>query len=166
MAALAIPPLDAELPFASEAVQQSLCKCETSGVWLCQPCGRSIRAADHEYQRYSYPVRSFRLTPVTHIMSASGAGATSTERCWVGSAPVSEMEIEASYAAAKRRVSRPETASTRWTATHRMPVIAARRPGSTSSPSGPRRRLLRHQRLVRQPVPLDRHLAQRLPSDL
>ncbi|KID86147.1 hypothetical protein MGU_06580 [Metarhizium guizhouense ARSEF 977] len=50
IAALAIPRLDPELPFGSDAVQQSLCKCEKAGVWLCQPCGRSIRAADHEYR--------------------------------------------------------------------------------------------------------------------
>ncbi|KAG5952528.1 hypothetical protein E4U53_000661 [Claviceps sorghi] len=48
--ALAIPRLDLDLPFTSDSVQQSLCKCETSGVWLCQPCGRSIRGADNEYQ--------------------------------------------------------------------------------------------------------------------
>ncbi|OAA39441.1 hypothetical protein NOR_06279 [Metarhizium rileyi] len=48
--ALTIPRLDLKLPFDSDAVQQSLCKCESAGVWLCQPCGRSIRAADHEYR--------------------------------------------------------------------------------------------------------------------
>ncbi|KND88352.1 hypothetical protein TOPH_06979 [Tolypocladium ophioglossoides CBS 100239] len=45
------PPLDADTPFSSEAVQRAVCKCDTTGVWLCQPCGRSIRGADHEYQR-------------------------------------------------------------------------------------------------------------------
>lgn len=50
IAALAIPRLDPDLPFTSDSVQQSLCKCESSGVWLCQPCGRSIRGADTEYQ--------------------------------------------------------------------------------------------------------------------
>ncbi|KAG5966096.1 hypothetical protein E4U57_003003 [Claviceps arundinis] len=50
VAALAIPRLDPNLPFTSDSVQQSLCQCETCGVWLCQPCGRSIRGADNEYQ--------------------------------------------------------------------------------------------------------------------
>ncbi|KAH6986219.1 hypothetical protein BKA56DRAFT_670403 [Ilyonectria sp. MPI-CAGE-AT-0026] len=51
IATLAKPPLDAALPLTSEAVQRAVCKCEDEGVWLCQPCGRSIRGADHEYQR-------------------------------------------------------------------------------------------------------------------
>ncbi|GJN78457.1 hypothetical protein PLIIFM63780_001951 [Purpureocillium lilacinum] len=45
------PPLDPDTPFYSEPVQRAVCKCDTKGVWLCQPCGRSIRGADHEYQR-------------------------------------------------------------------------------------------------------------------
>ncbi|PNY28402.1 Uncharacterized protein TCAP_01662 [Tolypocladium capitatum] len=45
------PPLGADTPFSSEAVQRAVCKCDTTGVWLCQPCGRNIRGADHEYQR-------------------------------------------------------------------------------------------------------------------
>jgi hypothetical protein len=35
----------------SEAVARELCKCDVDGVWLCQPCGRSIRGLDHEYHR-------------------------------------------------------------------------------------------------------------------
>lgn len=52
IATLAKPPLDQGLPLSSDAVQRVICKCDTEGVWLCQPCGRSIRGADHEYQRY------------------------------------------------------------------------------------------------------------------
>ncbi|KAK7397920.1 hypothetical protein QQX98_012705 [Neonectria punicea] len=51
IATLAKPPLDPNLPVTSEAVQRVVCKCDDEGVWLCQPCGRSIRGADHEYQR-------------------------------------------------------------------------------------------------------------------
>lgn len=51
IATLAKPALDADLPVTSDAVQRAVCKCEDEGVWLCQPCGRSIRGADHEYQR-------------------------------------------------------------------------------------------------------------------
>ncbi|KAF7543173.1 hypothetical protein G7Z17_g10948 [Cylindrodendrum hubeiense] len=51
IATLSKPPLDAALPVTSDAVQRVLCQCEDEGVWLCQPCGRSIRGADHEYQR-------------------------------------------------------------------------------------------------------------------
>ncbi|KOS23232.1 hypothetical protein ESCO_003470 [Escovopsis weberi] len=51
IATLANPPLDADLPLGSDAVQRTLCSCEDQGVWLCQPCGRSVRNADHEYKR-------------------------------------------------------------------------------------------------------------------
>jgi len=51
LAILAKPPLDSRLPFSSEYIQRTLCKCDSEGVWLCQPCGRSIRTADGEYQR-------------------------------------------------------------------------------------------------------------------
>ncbi|KFA77292.1 hypothetical protein S40288_01271 [Stachybotrys chartarum IBT 40288] len=50
IARLLNPPLDANLLVSSEAVQQAICKCDSEGVWLCQPCGRSIRGADHEYR--------------------------------------------------------------------------------------------------------------------
>ncbi|QUC23296.1 uncharacterized protein UV8b_07537 [Ustilaginoidea virens] len=50
LGALNIPRVDASLPFSSEPVQRSLCSCESSGVWLCQTCGRSIRGADNQYQ--------------------------------------------------------------------------------------------------------------------
>lgn len=45
------PPLDDETPLSADAVQRSLCKCASEGVWLCQPCGRSIRGMDNDYQR-------------------------------------------------------------------------------------------------------------------
>ncbi|KAI8725439.1 hypothetical protein NCS52_00115000 [Fusarium sp. LHS14.1] len=51
IATLAKPPLDPDLPLSSEAVSRQICNCADAGVWLCQPCGRSIRGADHEYQR-------------------------------------------------------------------------------------------------------------------
>ncbi|KAH7325788.1 hypothetical protein B0I35DRAFT_474523 [Stachybotrys elegans] len=44
------PSFDADLPLTSDIVQSAICRCDTDGVWLCQPCGRSIRAADHEYR--------------------------------------------------------------------------------------------------------------------
>lgn len=47
---LAKPPLPPTLSLASEPVQRAICQC-TKEVWLCQPCGRSIRATDSEYQR-------------------------------------------------------------------------------------------------------------------
>lgn len=51
LAFLAKPTLDPSLPLESEAVQRSICKCDVEGVWLCQPCGRSIRETDREYHR-------------------------------------------------------------------------------------------------------------------
>ncbi|KAH6674277.1 hypothetical protein B0J14DRAFT_589649 [Halenospora varia] len=32
-----------------EALKLSICNCVNEGVWLCQPCGRSLRSADSEY---------------------------------------------------------------------------------------------------------------------
>ncbi|KJZ73846.1 hypothetical protein HIM_06739 [Hirsutella minnesotensis 3608] len=51
IATLIDPPLDSSASFGSEAIQRGICSCAAKGVWLCQPCGRGIRAADHEYQR-------------------------------------------------------------------------------------------------------------------
>ncbi|KAL9479639.1 hypothetical protein ACSS6W_004425 [Trichoderma asperelloides] len=50
IAALAVPALDISLPLNSDAVQRAICQCDTEGVWLCQPCGHSIRNADHDYK--------------------------------------------------------------------------------------------------------------------
>jgi len=33
-----------------EMLKRSVCTCPTEGVWLCQPCGRSLRSADAEYE--------------------------------------------------------------------------------------------------------------------
>lgn len=45
------PTLDPNTPISSEVVQQEICHCDTIGVWLCQPCGRSIRGKDQTYRR-------------------------------------------------------------------------------------------------------------------
>ncbi|KAG9231924.1 hypothetical protein BJ875DRAFT_486568 [Amylocarpus encephaloides] len=34
----------------AETIERAVCKCATEGVWLCQPCGRSLRSADSEYE--------------------------------------------------------------------------------------------------------------------
>lgn len=54
MATLVSPALDPETSLLDDAVQREICKCESDGVWLCQPCGRSMRGADNDYQRYVY----------------------------------------------------------------------------------------------------------------
>ncbi|OAA56900.1 hypothetical protein ISF_07416 [Cordyceps fumosorosea ARSEF 2679] len=48
---VACPGLDMGLPGSADAMRRSLCDCESGGVWLCQPCGRDIRNADHDYLR-------------------------------------------------------------------------------------------------------------------
>ncbi|KAJ6780597.1 hypothetical protein PWT90_07124 [Aphanocladium album] len=48
---VACPSLDMSLPRSNDMMQHSLCDCEKGGVWLCQPCGRTIRSADHDYIR-------------------------------------------------------------------------------------------------------------------
>ncbi|KAH7350755.1 hypothetical protein BKA65DRAFT_605408 [Rhexocercosporidium sp. MPI-PUGE-AT-0058] len=37
-------------PTATATLKQKICACPTNGVWLCQPCGRSLRSADNEYE--------------------------------------------------------------------------------------------------------------------
>lgn len=37
-------------PVGTETLKQVVCTCSSSGVWLCQPCGRSLRSADTEYE--------------------------------------------------------------------------------------------------------------------
>jgi hypothetical protein len=51
IATLIRAPVDRDVPLSSELVSREVCKCADDGVWLCQPCGRSIRAADNDYQR-------------------------------------------------------------------------------------------------------------------
>ncbi|KAF5023017.1 hypothetical protein F66182_4936 [Fusarium sp. NRRL 66182] len=51
IATLVKAPLHPDTPLSSELVSREVCRCASDGVWLCQPCGRSIRGADHDYQR-------------------------------------------------------------------------------------------------------------------
>ncbi|RCI16019.1 hypothetical protein L249_1977 [Ophiocordyceps polyrhachis-furcata BCC 54312] len=51
LALLTRPTLLPDTPLDAEAVQRAVCTCDSKAVWLCQPCGRGIRSADHEYQR-------------------------------------------------------------------------------------------------------------------
>ncbi|KAK0635787.1 hypothetical protein B0T17DRAFT_57394 [Bombardia bombarda] len=45
------PRLDASLSLASsDDLQRAICKCASDGVWLCQPCGRTIRSDDYDYK--------------------------------------------------------------------------------------------------------------------
>ncbi|CZT10142.1 uncharacterized protein RAG0_14697 [Rhynchosporium agropyri] len=37
-------------PTTASTLKQKTCACPTEGVWLCQPCGRSLRSADTEYE--------------------------------------------------------------------------------------------------------------------
>jgi hypothetical protein len=37
-------------PVGAETLKQVVCTCPSAGVWLCQPCGRSLRSADTEYE--------------------------------------------------------------------------------------------------------------------
>ncbi|KAI0134558.1 hypothetical protein BJ170DRAFT_204807 [Xylariales sp. AK1849] len=47
---LAKPALLASTPVDADVMKRAICTCQSEGVWLCQPCGRSIRGADHDYQ--------------------------------------------------------------------------------------------------------------------
>ncbi|KAI1841179.1 hypothetical protein JX266_012646 [Neoarthrinium moseri] len=50
LGALAKPRLKPDTPIDADLMKRAICTCQSEGVWLCQPCGRSIRGADHEYQ--------------------------------------------------------------------------------------------------------------------
>ncbi|KAK3685840.1 hypothetical protein B0T22DRAFT_231943 [Podospora appendiculata] len=50
LGALVRPPLGADVPLDSEDMQRGICKCDSDGVWLCQPCGRTIRSDDNGYK--------------------------------------------------------------------------------------------------------------------
>ena len=48
------PALAPGLALTSDLMRRAVCMCDTAeGVWLCQPCGRSIRGADYDYQAYA-----------------------------------------------------------------------------------------------------------------
>ncbi len=36
--------------YCAKTLKREVCSCPTTGVWLCQPCGRSLRSADTEYE--------------------------------------------------------------------------------------------------------------------
>ncbi|KAI2624979.1 hypothetical protein GGR54DRAFT_594365 [Hypoxylon sp. NC1633] len=50
LGSLAKPPLRADTPIDADEMQRAMCACASEGVWLCQPCGRSMRGADHDYK--------------------------------------------------------------------------------------------------------------------
>ncbi|KAF3006122.1 hypothetical protein E8E14_003602 [Neopestalotiopsis sp. 37M] len=50
LGALAKPPLQASTPIDADIMKRAVCTCQSDGVWLCQPCGRSIRGADSDYR--------------------------------------------------------------------------------------------------------------------
>ncbi|KIY02811.1 uncharacterized protein Z520_01276 [Fonsecaea multimorphosa CBS 102226] len=56
--------------FTSSAFLRGPCTCETRGVFLCAPCGQSLRAADTTYKR----VWTWRSRYSTHIGDGLGTG--------------------------------------------------------------------------------------------
>ncbi|KAK7991988.1 hypothetical protein PG988_000782 [Apiospora saccharicola] len=50
LGALAKPALLPETPLDADLMKNAICTCQSEGVWLCHPCGRSIRGTDHDYQ--------------------------------------------------------------------------------------------------------------------
>ncbi|KAK4241415.1 hypothetical protein C8A03DRAFT_30391 [Achaetomium macrosporum] len=50
LGSLVKPELGPEVRIDSDDMQRAVCRCESEGVWLCQPCGRSILGSDSEYQ--------------------------------------------------------------------------------------------------------------------
>ncbi|OLN93038.1 hypothetical protein CCHL11_07491 [Colletotrichum chlorophyti] len=51
IAALVSSVVEPETSLLDDGVRREICRCDIDGVWLCQPCGRSMRGADHDYQR-------------------------------------------------------------------------------------------------------------------
>ncbi|XDG04532.1 hypothetical protein ABKA04_004147 [Annulohypoxylon sp. FPYF3050] len=50
LGSLVKPPLRADTTADADEMRLAICTCASEGVWLCQPCGRSIRGADHDYK--------------------------------------------------------------------------------------------------------------------
>ncbi|KXX76924.1 hypothetical protein MMYC01_208099 [Madurella mycetomatis] len=50
LGSLVKPPLGPEIRADSEDMERAICKCGSEGVWLCQPCGRTIRGDDYDYK--------------------------------------------------------------------------------------------------------------------
>ncbi|KAK3944078.1 hypothetical protein QBC46DRAFT_375260 [Diplogelasinospora grovesii] len=50
LGSLVEPRLGAEFTVESDDMQRAICQCASEGVWLCQPCGRSIRGDDYSYK--------------------------------------------------------------------------------------------------------------------
>ncbi|CAJ2503295.1 Uu.00g106890.m01.CDS01 [Anthostomella pinea] len=47
---LAKPPLRPDTHVDAAVMRRAVCTCASEGVWLCQPCGRSMRGADQDYK--------------------------------------------------------------------------------------------------------------------
>ncbi|AEO63468.1 256ac23a-9a33-4183-9ee1-fb480e5b72b6 [Thermothielavioides terrestris] len=50
LGSLVKPPLGPEIRVDSDDMERAICRCASDGVWLCQPCGRSILGDDMEYK--------------------------------------------------------------------------------------------------------------------
>ncbi|KAI1207192.1 uncharacterized protein F4807DRAFT_436014 [Annulohypoxylon truncatum] len=50
LGSLVKPPLRADTTVDADEMRLAICTCASEGVWLCQPCGRSIRGDDHGYK--------------------------------------------------------------------------------------------------------------------
>lgn len=44
------PPSSVTVSLSTDTLNREICNCPTEGVWLCQPCGRSLRSSDNEYE--------------------------------------------------------------------------------------------------------------------
>jgi len=47
---ITISHLSASTPLSVSTIKRETCTCPSEGVWLCQPCGRSLRSTDSEYE--------------------------------------------------------------------------------------------------------------------
>ncbi|KAL2138008.1 hypothetical protein VTI28DRAFT_7668 [Corynascus sepedonium] len=50
LGSLVRPRLGPEIRIDSDEMERAICTCGSTGVWLCQPCGRTIRGDDSEYK--------------------------------------------------------------------------------------------------------------------
>lgn len=50
LGSLVKPSLGPEVRIDADDMQRAICTCDSEGVWLCQPCGRSILGDDMEYR--------------------------------------------------------------------------------------------------------------------
>jgi hypothetical protein len=77
---------------SAETLKREVCSCPSQGVWLCQPCGRSLRSTDAEYEGI-WNWRTHYLPSLGGLGVGIGEGNRGVE-CGRGGECVAAREVE------------------------------------------------------------------------